>query len=249
LTKETKEFSGDETKTLRWWNAGRYSWEFEFEIPGNLPQSLEISQASIQYHLEAVVERPTFIINVSTREKIMLLRSVLPSEFESLQSVDVARTERDVLTYSIQLPSRLYAFGETILIRFTVMVLRPAIRCQSVTVTLSEYGHCKTKDRQFPLRRSIRVGHADAPSRFSSVWEDTLSIQVPYGPPRIEADVDHTLVDLSHKLNFAVTWIDVDGQKHQLRSESKIRIVSCFNPTLSQPPLPAYIECEQEMAL
>src|SRR4051794_27169404 len=60
-----------------------YHWDFELILPGTLPETVRGCQyGSVKYTLKAVAERHAFAVNLHTRRKVILLRSLLPNASE-----------------------------------------------------------------------------------------------------------------------------------------------------------------------
>ncbi|CAO3700355.1 unnamed protein product [Rhizopus stolonifer] len=248
VIEETKEFfknNQDESKKLQEWNAGHYSWPFEFQIPGNLPQAFKSDEASISYTLNAVVERKAFYINTTAQRDVKILRSVLPSDFELTRPLEMDNSYGDMIAYSFKLPSNLYAFGNRIPINFKIIPMCQSVRLKSLIVSIKEYSVCKTNSRQRTVPRFIRVGREifdGEDSTDTSKWEGTLYLEIPGESGLIQADIEYALIDIYHKLKLAIALIDSDDKTREIRCEASIRIAESLTYTQELGILPPYSE-------
>src|SRR3989337_877978 len=115
-----------------------YHWDFELILPGTLPETVQGCQyGSIKYTLKAVAERHSFAANLHTQRKITLLRSLLPSSLEYLESAVVSSTTSKI-EYNFSADSTAYSLGDKISI---MMNLKSAndLKVLSFSCTFREY--------------------------------------------------------------------------------------------------------------
>ncbi|KAL0076704.1 hypothetical protein J3Q64DRAFT_1770317 [Phycomyces blakesleeanus] len=119
--------------------AGHHKWDFELNLPGDLPESLETEGGRVSYGLKAVIERTAFVHNMVKKRSIRIIRCMLPSEFGLSQTLEIHNTWAEKMVYDIALPSKVYANGENIPISFNILPLASQLRVRFLTAFLKEY--------------------------------------------------------------------------------------------------------------
>ncbi|KAI7894921.1 uncharacterized protein EV154DRAFT_414309 [Mucor mucedo] len=230
-------------------NAGLHKWDFELLIPGDLPQTLDSDIGSVSYRLKATIERSTFIQNSVKKKSIRIIRCILPSEFELVQSLEIHNTWAQKMVYDISVPSKLFSFGDTIPISFKILPIASHLRIHAIMASIKEYctytanEHTKTDTR---IVRLIRLDNpfAEAISTASSppTWNRVLDLPVPSKSPIIFADADSEMIRIRHRLKFVISLVNADGHISELRCAVQVNIIESFAITEELTALPAYDE-------
>lgn len=230
-------------------SAGQHKWDFELFLPGNLAQTLDSDVGSVSYRLKATVERSAFVQNTIKKRNIRIVRCILPSQFELVQSLEIHNTWAQKMVYDISVPSKLYAFNDTIPISFKILPIASHLRVHAIMASIKEYctytanGHTKTDTR---IVRLVRVDHpfSEAVSTTTSppTWDRVLDLPVPSKSPVIFADADSDMIRIRHRLKFVISLANADGHISELRCAVQIIVVESFAVTEELTTLPAYDE-------
>lgn len=241
------EFVGNEQKKSQVLNAGKYNWVFELMLPGDLPQTLDSDVGSVSYRLKATVERTAFVQNTVKKKVIKVLRSVLPSEFELIQSLEIHNTWAEKMVYDISVPSKLYAFNDKIPITFKILPIASQLKVHALMASIKEYCTYTANDHTKTDTRIIRLIRQDNPfiepiSVERPTWEKTLSLEVPSKSPMVFADADSDMIRIRHRLKFVISLVNADGHISELRCAVQIIVVESFVAAQEMTTLPAYDE-------
>ncbi|KAL7319686.1 hypothetical protein PS15m_002794 [Mucor circinelloides] len=230
-------------------SAGQHKWDFELLLPGNLAQTLDSDVGSVSYRLKATIERSAFVQNTVKKRNIRIVRCILPSQFELVQSLEIHNTWAQKMVYDISVPSKLYAFNDTIPISFKILPIASHLRVHAIMASIKEYctytanGHTKTDTR---IVRLVRVDHpfSEAVSTTTSppTWDRVLDLPVPSKSPVIFADADSDMIRIRHRLKFVISLANADGHISELRCAVQIIVVESFAVTEELTTLPAYDE-------
>ncbi|GAA5815299.1 hypothetical protein MFLAVUS_008805 [Mucor flavus] len=232
-------------------NAGKHKWDFEFLLPGNLPQTLESDIGSVSYRLKATIERSAFIQNTVKKRNIRIIRCVLPSEFELVQSLEIHNTWAQKMVYDISVPSKLYAFNDTIPISFKILPIASHLRVHAIMASIKEYCTYTANEHTKTDTRIVRLVRLDNPfseavsNAFASsppTWDRVLDLPVPSKSPIIFADADSEMIRIRHRLKFVIALANADGHISELRCAVQIIVVESFAVTEELISLPAYDE-------
>lgn len=121
--------------------AGRHSFPFRLHVGSHLPSSIStpvFGGANISYKLRAVVHRPGFIHNLHATLPITIIRSLTPDSLEYQQSLEIENTWPGKLMYSILLPHKAWAAGDTLTAVAKFVPISKGVRVLSITSTISE---------------------------------------------------------------------------------------------------------------
>ncbi|KAG1174401.1 hypothetical protein G6F70_005019 [Rhizopus microsporus] len=225
------EFVGNEQKKSQVLNAGKYNWVFELMLPGDLPQTLDSDVGS----------------NTVKKKVIKVLRSVLPSEFELIQSLEIHNTWAEKMVYDISVPSKLYAFNDKIPITFKILPIASQLKVHALMASIKEYCTYTANDHTKTDTRIIRLIRQDSPfvepiSVERPTWEKTLSLEVPSKSPMVFADADSDMIRIRHRLKFVISLVNADGHISELRCAVQIIVVESFVAAQEMTTLPAYDE-------
>ncbi|KAF9793132.1 hypothetical protein BJ322DRAFT_998373 [Thelephora terrestris] len=121
--------------------AGRHSFPFQLHIGGHLPSSIStttLGGAKISYKLRAMVHRPGLIHNLHALLPITIIRSFTPDSLEYQQSSEIENTWPGKLMYSILLPHKAWAAGDTLTAVAKFVPISKGVKVLSITSTISE---------------------------------------------------------------------------------------------------------------
>ncbi|ORX58207.1 hypothetical protein DM01DRAFT_1319001 [Hesseltinella vesiculosa] len=224
--------------------AGQHTWDFNMTLPGHLAPSLNSGMGKVCYGLTATLERMgTLRLGNSTvqrKQPIRVVRSLLPSEFDLVQSLEIKNEWPNKLLYEISLPTKLYAHDATIPISFSIVPIASKLRVHAIMATLKEccsyYDHINNKRKT--ESRIIKVARQDHPfceaQPGCSSWTRVLDVHVPAHPPMIFCDAESDMIDISHKLKVTIAVVTADGHFSEMRASIPIVIKDFFGPTISQ---------------
>lgn len=230
-------------------NAGTHQWPFELPLPGDLPQSLEAEGGRVNYRLKAIVERPTFVHNIVKKRPIQIVRCFLPSDYELSQSLEIHNTWSEKMVYDITLPSKVYAHGETIPMKFNVQPIASNLSVRLLSGSLKEYCTYTANERSKTDTRVVRTCRVEKPfedeqsqqqqrQQLQTHWSKVVPLQIPERSPLVFCDAENDMIRIRHKLKFVISLINSDGHLSELRCSVPITIVDFF---VSQG-LPSYDE-------
>ncbi|KAF7732032.1 hypothetical protein EC973_007137 [Apophysomyces ossiformis] len=222
--------------------AGQHKWNFEFLLPGDLPQSLEAEGGRVTYRLKAIVERPAFIHNMVKKRSVRLVRCMLPSEFELSQTLEIHNTWAEKMVYDIVLPSKVYAYGENIPMTFNILPIASQLRVRSIMGTLKEYCTYTANEYSKTDTRIVKVQRQDDPfaAEDASHWTRVVNLQVPENSPLVFCDADNEMIRIRHKLKFIISLINADGHLSELRCSVPVIVIDSFAQQTELNTLPAY---------
>lgn len=236
-------------------NAGNYTYEFEFPLPGDIPESTHVASFYlVQYRLKAVVERSRFMPNLTVRRIVHVARQMLPLTAEYMEPVTIANQWNDKLDYEITVPTKVYSHGDQIPVSIHVTPLVSHLRIRYFTCTLKEYmvcrascgwfgGHARTHGRIIHFGRDDQFGQSNDSSDGSFiVWSKTQVVPVPPSPDQIQCDVQNEAVRIRHKLKFVLSVEHPDGKVSELRAALPIHICAVHDAGL-----PAYEETARSL--
>lgn len=233
-------------------SAGNYTYEFEMVLPGNLPESTYVPNFyTVQYQLKAVIERSTFLPNISTRKIIHVSRQLLPLTPDFMEPVSIANQWSHKLDYEITLPTKIYTHGDEIPITIRITPLTDTLRVRHLSCTLKEYMICRASThgilntrprahgRVLFTSRDDKFGRSNNSINNSNFveWTKVQKIKLPSNPQGIQCDVQNESIRIRHKIKFVLSLINADGHVSELRAALPITICAVNNTGL-----PAYEE-------
>ncbi|KAI8082797.1 uncharacterized protein BX664DRAFT_387940 [Halteromyces radiatus] len=220
--------------------AGEHSFNFELMLPGDLPQSLDAEGGQVLYRLKAMVERPAFVHNIVKKRYVKLVRSMLPSEFELVQSMEIHNTWVDKMMYDIVMPSKMYALGETITMTFHISPIAPELKVRSICASLKEYCSYTTRDNSKMDTRIINYEKLLDPfPHHADTWSRDVTLDVPSTSPLIFCNTENDMIKIRHKMKFVISLVNADGHLSELRCSVPVVVVDSFADQ-SENMLPAY---------
>ncbi|KAI0315687.1 hypothetical protein OF83DRAFT_1084788 [Amylostereum chailletii] len=126
------------TRTLK---AGRHLFPFQLRIGGSLPSSIStpaFGGASVQYKLRATATRPGLAHNLQTQVPISINRSFAAEALEYQQTLEIENTWPEKLMYSIMIPHKAWAAGDTVTAVVKFSPLTKGARVLSVGTVVNE---------------------------------------------------------------------------------------------------------------
>ena len=228
--------------------AGQHKWDFELLLPGDLPQSLQAEGGQVTYRLKAIVERTAFLQNIVKKQTVLIVRCMLPSEFELIQTLEIHNTWAEKMMYDILIPSKVYARGQLIPITFHITPIATKLRVRSLTGTLKEYctytaNDCsKTDTRIIKLQRAEDPFPTNQPNSSAPVsWSKVLQLDIPPMSSQLAfCDADNEMIRIRHKLKFIICLVNADGHLSELRCSVPVIIISSISQQTELNTLPAY---------
>ncbi|KIJ60026.1 hypothetical protein HYDPIDRAFT_32605 [Hydnomerulius pinastri MD-312] len=128
--------------------AGRHLFPFQLQLGGSLPSSIATTVhggASVTYRLRAVAVRPGLSHNMQTAIPISINRSFAPEALEYQQSLEIENTWPEKLMYSIMIPHKAWAIGDTLTAIVKFSPLAKGVRVLTVLTNINETTklHCR----------------------------------------------------------------------------------------------------------
>lgn len=121
--------------------AGRHLFPFQLQIGGSLPSSVTASVlggAFVTYKLRAVTVRPGLAHNWQTVAPITICRSFSPEALEYQQTLEIENTWPEKLMYSVMIPHKAWAIGDTLTALAKFSPLAKGVRVLNVTTSILE---------------------------------------------------------------------------------------------------------------
>ncbi|KAI9302652.1 hypothetical protein BJ944DRAFT_251326 [Cunninghamella echinulata] len=120
---------------------GDHSYNFEFILRGNLPETTNVTNFyQVDYKLKAIVERPAFIPNQSTRQSIHVSRQLFsPFSPEFMEPIYMMKRCEQHLEMLVTMPTKIYAYGDTIPLTIYAACLHPHLKLKLLCCNLKEY--------------------------------------------------------------------------------------------------------------
>lgn len=143
---ESVEFE-TQAKGYRTFEPGEYLYNFELPIPQSLPETIESTYGSVNYSLEATIERPGLLrSNITGTQEIIFIRCLSENSVEANEPIAISKPWEDQLHYDIVISGKAFAIGSKIPIAFK---LTPLAKVQlhriRVFITESAEYYCNNK--------------------------------------------------------------------------------------------------------
>ncbi|CAO3599478.1 unnamed protein product [Absidia cylindrospora] len=245
---------------------GDHSYHFEFVLKGSLPETTHvINFYQVEYKLKALVERPAFIPNQSARQVVHLSRQLYsPHSPEFMEPVYVVKRYQNDLESIISIPTKIYAYGDTITLSIVISALQDHLQLDSMTCNLKEYiilgnsgggtitdnarAHGRhlfsTKVDQFST--TTTPGDHDHNKGGLTVWAKQFDVVLPSTRTEMHCDMDNDMVRVRHKFKFILDFHHTQtGHSMQLRTAVPINICAL---SLTTQQLPAYESASFDLA-
>ena len=181
---------------------GRHLFPFQLQIGGSLPSSLTtpvLGGASVAYKLRALATRPGLAPNLQAQIPIALTRSFAPEALEYQQTLEIENTWPDKLMYSIMIPHKAWAAGDTLTAVVKFAPLAKGARVLSVITTLNETvklyaraGWQETTRPALSAKHEIVAGRAVCVDHHQHRYRTSLMHHTAYPSPRATQSVPTT---------------------------------------------------------
>jgi arrestin-related trafficking adapter 4/5/7 len=137
--------------------AGRHVFPFQLRLEGWLPSTLSThgGLGGVGYKLRATAVRPVFASNLHATASVRLVRSFATESLEYQQTLELENTWPDKMMYSLMVPHKAWAAGDTISVLAKFSPLAKGVRITSITTTIQE--HVKTYTKLGRLHDTTRI--------------------------------------------------------------------------------------------
>ncbi|KAM4062894.1 hypothetical protein HRG_007713 [Hirsutella rhossiliensis] len=221
--------------------AGNYEYPFEFNLPGDTPESVEgVPEASITYRLKATVGRGKLAYDLHAYKHLRVIRTLEPGALEFLHAMSVENIWPNKVDYSIIIPQKAVVFGGTINMHMRFTPLLKGLELGEITARFIELRDCWI---QGSTGLNIREHHTErevSTWRFEvnpeEHWQDMIedtgqegwSLNKPLNlPKRLRQciqDLNHHGIKVRHKIKLTVALKNPDGHVSELRATLPVSI-------------------------
>jgi hypothetical protein len=192
--------------------------------------------------LKAVAERQGFAINLHTQRKVTLLRDLLPSLLESLQSAAITNTWDNKVEYEFFVQSSVFSLGDKIPIMINLRPTDGDLKVQSVLCKFKEYVTYTVGTNQKENSRTISLINESILSQQVDSWNHLMEIPIPKNLVYCLYDSQNDMICIKHKIKFSVSFIN---QKRSCRLRTSLPIIiTSTSPNSEIMTLPAYNESD-----
>ncbi|KAI9816765.1 MAG: hypothetical protein M1827_001410 [Pycnora praestabilis] len=156
-------------KGFRTFYPGDYIYNFELPLDSRLPETINVELGTVNYELEALVERSgAFRTNLVGAKEVMLIRAPSESSLEQIEPIAISRNWEDQLHYDIVISGKSFPLGAQVPIAFKLIPLAK-VQCHRIKVFVTEnieyYTGNKRVHRLEPTRKiQLFEKRADGPS-------------------------------------------------------------------------------------
>lgn len=211
---------------------------------------MEAEGGQVLYRLKATVERTAFLQNIIKKQVIQVVRCMLPSEFDLVQSLEIHNTWAEKMMYDIVLPSKVYARGSLIPITFHITPIASRLRVKSLMGTLKEYCTYTANDCSKTDTRIVKLHKEEDPFNTNNPttavqsrdnWTKEIRLDIPPMSSQMAfCDADNEMIRIRHKLKFVICLVNADGHLSELRCSVPVIIISSISEQAELNTLPAY---------
>ncbi|KAI9277120.1 hypothetical protein BDA99DRAFT_430220 [Phascolomyces articulosus] len=232
-----------------------HTFDFELPLPGHLPESTRVGNIYIvQYTLKATVERPLLFhrnytrrrtIHVSRRPEEEEAWRMMPDFTLDQHPVAIADQWSDKLSYAFTAPSKTVPQGGQVQVSATIAALSDHIQIRYLSCYLKEYMSCRNPATLFenndyhrppkPRTHSRIIYYTQVKNNFDDIQ---LTFPVPTSPDDCQIDCLNEQVKIRHRLKFALSVMNRDGNVSELRVMMPIKV--CPANEIQHDYLPAY---------
>lgn len=125
-------------KQSRTFKAGRHAFPFDIDLEPYLPSSLRAPRAQIAYKLRATAVRSSLLPNYTCTRPVNVVRSLGPNSLEYQQTIEVESTWQGKLMYSLTLPHKAWAAGDTLIALVKFQPLSKGVSVADVRSMIAE---------------------------------------------------------------------------------------------------------------
>ncbi|KAG2747108.1 hypothetical protein P692DRAFT_201933057 [Suillus brevipes Sb2] len=165
--------------------AGKHLFPFSLALGGALPSSIFLPSTStsssfISYKLRATAVRPGLAHNLHASHPVALLRSFAADSLEYQQTLEIENTWPDKLMYTLVLPHRAWAAGDTLTALCKFIPLTKGVRVLSVLTNLNETVKIPSRGTEY-TRSVVATKHEVNNGKLKLVSESWYGIRQPLG--------------------------------------------------------------------
>ncbi|KAJ1859393.1 hypothetical protein GGH12_000167 [Coemansia sp. RSA 1822] len=135
-------FTTADGKKVETWEAGRHEYPFSLVFPGNLPETIKIPYANVNYQLKATLRRTGIMHNISAKREIQVKRDLTIDGGFGAGAIDVENRWREMMDFSITSDADTYTPGDCMRARFAFQPLVKHMHLNKIGVVLKEYVRC-----------------------------------------------------------------------------------------------------------
>ncbi|KAI8988836.1 hypothetical protein BDB01DRAFT_570776 [Pilobolus umbonatus] len=220
------------TKQLYHLSAGYHAYDFEFVLPGVLPETAQLSKTyHVQYELEATASRPSLLTgDLVARKNVHISRQWKDLVLDYINPVTLKDAWEEMLEYEIFIPKQVFSLGETIHASVHVAPKKGQYRVRSVSYSLNEYVTLYPVDNWYNGKRLLQKRFIYNFTKYAygikmKKWDFFIDIVVPHSLQGIGCDTRNDYVKVIHKISFTITFEGNHGQELQIKDSSHIYII------------------------
>lgn len=219
--------------------ASNYTYDFEFPLPGHLPESTRVGNVYVvQYTLEAVVQRPMLFlknytacrpIHISRRPEEDEMMLLIPDDFYlTMDQHPVAVSDQWInkVVYDFSIPSKSAQQGSQIEVSGHIHLRTDTLQIRYLACYFKEYMSCRQDTRTLrsnkPRTHSRLIHYAQVKNSYDQF---VIQIPIPESPDDCQIDCLNDAVKIRHRLKFAISVMSQDGHVSELRVMLPIKIV------------------------
>ncbi|KAG2039655.1 hypothetical protein BDR03DRAFT_950779 [Suillus americanus] len=164
--------------------AGKHLFPFSLALGGTLPSSMYLPSTTfpsfISYKLRATAVRPGLAHNLHASHPVALIRSFAADSLEYQQTLEIENTWPDKLMYTLVLPHRAWAAGDTLTALCKFVPLAKGVRVLSVLTNLNETVKISLREGE-NTRSVVTTKHEVTNGKLKLVSESWYGIRQPLG--------------------------------------------------------------------
>ncbi|KAJ2767409.1 hypothetical protein IWQ56_003345 [Coemansia nantahalensis] len=265
-------FAAGDGRRAETWKAGRHEFPFSLAFPGNVPESIRIPYADVNYQLRATLRRTGFMPNIAARREVQVKRDMTLDGGFGTGAISVENRWREMMEFCIAADADTFAPGDRMRVRLAFQPLVKRMHLSKIAVVLKEYVRChkpsghaeKTVSRIVAsaevvptgcapdagscLRRRSALppappGTAGAPPPpakcagtppgdarpagvdLTDVLEESIQLNIPDEPRRLQYDHISPYIEITHKLKFSIHFRDPSQKPHTLWISVPVSVV------------------------
>ncbi|KAJ1733176.1 hypothetical protein LPJ61_001691 [Coemansia biformis] len=165
------------------WKAGCHEFPFSLAFPGNLPESIRIPYADVNYQLKATLRRTGIMHNITAKREVQVKRDLAFDGGFGAGAIDVENRWREMMEFRIASDADTFIPGDRMHAQLTFQPLVKHMRLAKVGVMLKEYVRChkpsghaeKTVSRVVASAEAVPVDSAADVSTGASAGPSTMS--------------------------------------------------------------------------
>ncbi|KAG2135792.1 hypothetical protein DEU56DRAFT_389049 [Suillus clintonianus] len=165
--------------------AGKHLFPFSLALGGSLPSSIYLPTTNpssfISYKLRATAVRPGLAHNLHASHPVTLMRSFAADSLEFQQTLEIENTWPEKLMYTLVLPHRAWAAGDTLTALCKFIPLAKGVRVLSVLTNINETVKIPSRGSDY-TRAVVATKHEVAHGKLNLVSESWYGIRQPLGP-------------------------------------------------------------------